>query len=208
MRFPLARGATVGVLILVAALPALFLPARTRACSLGGNFPFTTDPEQVGVDRTAPQLAQPTVSVEAVDNGDQGCQSKCGFDFRARLSNLATDDITPVDRMGYRLTTGAGTAPLVHSWQDGQAIGGAQDGTLTLAWSGDEGFAFTLQVVAVDLAGNESEPRTVHINDTTSGCRVGGRRSRGAHAPLIVALAMAIAVVRRRERVTARRQRA
>src|SRR6185369_11869491 len=99
MRFPLARGATVGVLILVAALPALFLPARTRACSLGGNFPFTTDPEQVGVDRTAPQLAQPTVSVEAVDNGDQGCQSKCGFDFRARLSNLATDDITPVDRM-------------------------------------------------------------------------------------------------------------
>jgi|KBSMisStandDraft_5_1062788.scaffolds.fasta_scaffold280224_1 hypothetical protein len=199
MRLSLARtrALSVGVMVL-AALPALVFPARVQACSLAGNSPFNTDPQQVGVDRTAPELAQPTVSLQQVDHGDQGCQSKCGFDFSAKLSNLATDDTTSVDRMGYRVTSVAGTEGLIPSWRDGEAIIGSPDGTLTLFWNGNDGFLFTLQIVAIDLAGNESEPRLVHIQDTTGGCRIGGGRGRGALAPLIVGLALAIAWYRRR----------
>jgi hypothetical protein len=100
--------------------------------------------------------------------------------------------------MGYRVTSVAGTEGLIPSWRDGEAIIGSPDGTLTLFWNGNDGFLFTLQIVAIDLAGNESEPRLVHIQDTTGGCRIGGGRGRGALAPLIVGLALAIAWYRRR----------
>lgn len=188
-----------GAMVLVA-LPALVFPGRARACSLAWNFPHGIDPKAVGVDKTPPLLPQPRVSdVQTPDQGP-GCTQKCGWSRSVTLLNLATDDMTPVDRIGYRLTMSAGgTAPQVPSWNDGEVVLGASDGTLTLDWNGDDAF-FTLQVVAVDDAGNESEPRSVLIDDLGHPCSVSGRRGSDGLAPLVVTLALAVAVARRRRR--------
>ena len=153
----------------------------------------------VGVDQTPPHLAQPTVSaVQQLDNGGACDTNKCGWDHSATLANLATDDMSPADKIGYRVTVVAGTAPLVASW--GGAIDGAPDGTLTLRWNENDGgnggdFYFTLQLVAIDAAGNESAPQTVKVYGA-DGCRVGGQHARGGFTPLVVVLAVLSAAAR------------
>jgi hypothetical protein len=192
MRFPI--GATV-----LLALPALVFPGRARACDPVTTSPHKIDPAAVGVDQTPPELAQPAVSdVHAIDHSDQGCGPRCGWDNTFTLSNLATDDMTPVGRIGYRLTTVAGTAPKESEWRDGDVIVGASsDGKLTLFWDGDLDVDFTLQVVAVDDAGNESAPQTARVQHANTACSIGGR-GRAGLTPLVVALALAAAAARRR----------
>jgi len=124
---------------------------------------------------------------------------QCGWDYSARLANLATDDLSPTNKIGYRLTAVAGTAPTAASWIRG-ALRGNGDGTLTLLWYGGDDFDFTLQVVAIDAAGNESAPQTVRISNGAGGCRVGGRHPRDGFVPLVVVLALATAAARRARR--------
>ena len=191
------RGA-VGLTVFLV-LAALFFTGRARACKPAVPSSHTIDPTQVGVDQTPPQLAQPTVA-ELHDNqtGGGGCTPTCGSDHSARLTNLATDDMTPVDRIGYRVTLVAGTAPGLGTGRTGVVLAGT--GGLALFWDGDDDFDFTVNVIAVDAAGNESAPRTVQITSGGGGCSVGHRRASDGFALVVLALALASARVRRLRR--------
>jgi hypothetical protein len=61
-----------------------------------------------------------------------------------------------------------------------------------LTWDGDDDFDFTVQLIAIDAAGNESTPKTVRVF-AGGGCSVGGRRV--SRTPAIVALFLALATV-------------
>lgn len=191
------RYAAVGFLTLV--LSALVSPGHARACSLVGSPPYAIDPAMVGVDQAPPQLGQPrVVELDEPETGG-GCLTRCGWSFHATIANLASDDMTPAGRIGYRLTAVAGAAPLVSSWAR-EAILGRADGKLELYWNSEDDFDFTLQVIAIDAAGNESAPQNLHVNDTIGGCSVGRRRASGDFAPALVALALASAAARRPRR--------
>jgi hypothetical protein len=176
-------------------IAGLVFPGVARACDISVPDLHTVDPAQVGVDQTPPQLMNPTVAeVQNNDHDSLGCSGKCGWDHSGRLTNLATDDMTPAAKIGYRVTLVAGAA-LHLSPSDDRAVLGLYDGSLMLFWDGDD-FDFTVQLIAVDAAGNESAPKTVRISDG-GGCRVGGRRVSNC-AGLVLALIIAAARPRRR----------
>jgi hypothetical protein len=182
------RRRTVGfALFLVLAAP--FAPGRARACEPNIPQAHTIDPAQVGVDQTPPQLAQPTVAELQNNDTEGGCQPKCGSDHSARLTNLATDDMTHVDRIGYRVTLVAGAAPGLGTGLTGPVLADTQG--LGLFWDGDDDFDFTVVVIAIDAAGNESTPRAVHITNGAGGCSVGHRRASDGFALAVLALALA-----------------
>ena len=195
------RRGTLGLTVfLVLAAPSF--SGRARACSIALRQEHTIDPAQVGVDQTPPQLAQPTVAeLHNNETGGAGCQPKCGSDHSARLTSLATDDITPVDRIGYRVTLVAGAAPGLNTGRLGAVLAGP-DG-LAVFWNGDDDFDFTVQVIAIDAAGNESAPRTVQISNG-GGCSVGHRRASDGLALAILALVLARARARPASRRAAR----
>src|SRR5262245_61721150 len=191
------RGGTVGLTVsLVLAAP--FFPGHARACSISSPQKHTIDPAQVGVDQTPPQLAQPIVTNLSGNDtgGGPGCQSQCGPDHTATLTNLATDDMTPVDKIGYRVSLVAGAAPnLSNGYTNDVAV--LANTHLPVSWSGDDDFDVTIQVIAVDAAGNASAPRTVRISSGSGGCSVGHRRAGDAFTLAILALALASARARR-----------
>jgi hypothetical protein len=190
------RGGTVGLTAFLV-LAAPFFSGRARACDPWVPSPQTIDPAQVGVDQTPPQLAQPTVAeLHKNESGGSGCQSKCGSDHSARLTNLATDDMTPVDRIGYRVSLVAGAAPDLSTGLIQTVPVLAETNGLALFWDGDDDFDFTVQVIAIDAAGNESAPRTVQITSGGGGCSVGHRRASDAFALAVLALALASARAR------------
>src|SRR6187399_3520466 len=95
---------------------ALLAPVRARACEPAIPSPHVIDPAQVGVDTTPPQLGQPQVADIHRNDDESGCQPKCGSDYSASITNVVSDDMTPVNKIGYRLTTVSGTAPSARSW--------------------------------------------------------------------------------------------
>jgi hypothetical protein len=195
------RNGTVGLTVFLA-LAAPFFPGRARACDPAFPQPHTIDPAQVGVDRTPPQLAQPTVGeLHNNETGGGGCigSGKCGWEHSARLTNLATDDTTPVDEIGYRVTLVAGDASGLTTGLSVPALASG-DGSLLLFWDGDNDFDFTAQLIAIDAAGNESAPRTVQISSGDGGCSVGHRPASDGFALAVLALALASAAARPRRR--------
>jgi hypothetical protein len=189
-------GVRVGTFVLLA---GLVLPDRAHACEPALPALHTIDPAQVGVDQTPPQLLEPTVAeLQTYDHGSNGCTPKCGSDHGARLINLGTDDMTPADRIGYRVTLVAGEARYLTT-SGGSALLGAADGSLLVYWDGDDDFDFTLQLIAVDAAGNESAPKTVRVF-AGGGCSVGGRRASAGLEVVMLALALVSAAARPRRR--------
>src|SRR5262245_2120073 len=130
------RTASLAAFLLLA---ALCFTDRARACELTLIPEQTIDPAQVGVDQTPPQLAQPTVAeLQKNDNGG-GCQPKCGPDHTALLTNLATDDMTPVDKIGYRVALVSGAAPNLSNGRTNDIAVLALPHLLVL-WDGDDDF--------------------------------------------------------------------
>jgi hypothetical protein len=192
------RRGTVGLAVLVV-LTASSFTGRARACDPWVPSQQIIDPAQVGVDQTPPQLAQPSVAeLHTTDTGGTGCTPKCGSDHSARLANLATDDTTPVDKIGYRVALVAGAAANLSTGLRNDIAVLATPVGLTVFWDGDDDFDFTIQVVAVDAAGNESAPRTVTISSGGGGCSVGHRRVGDGVALAVITLALATARARRR----------
>jgi MYXO-CTERM domain-containing protein len=107
--------------------------------------------------------------------------------------------MTAPDRIGYRFSLVNGTLPanLVLRTTAIEPVAGV----LRLFFPDDTGsFDFTLQVVAVDLAGNESAPQNVHVvNAEPSDCSIGHTpdRQRGL---VFVTLALLLLAGRRRRR--------
>jgi hypothetical protein len=112
---------------------------------------------------------------------------------------MATDDQTAVSRIGYRVRVTSGNAPT--DLVPPHAIE-AVAGVLFLAWADgatddQEALGLTLEIVAVDGAGNESAPQSVHVQDGGSGCAFTGRRVSGTPLGFLAAAFIALAARRR-----------
>ena len=193
---------TLIALLIVAGLAGVASPghATSTSCAFGGLAPHLVDPAMVGVDQTAPNLPEPMVAdIRRLGDGREegGCDGAplCKL-VAVRLTNLATDDMTPVDRIGYRITiiAGSGFEP-----PTGPIEPGFGDLYLFISSSTDD-IDFTLEVVAIDLAGNESAPRTVRVHQEAGGCSVGRGRRGSISALAIVALVLAAGVAAGRQR--------
>jgi len=175
-------------------------PGRADACSRIGPVPHVIDDALVGVDRTPPTLPKPVVAQVSRHDGT-GCTSSdsCGDFSAANITNLATDDMTVANRMGYRFAVVAGTLPAGLDLPTGVVDWTLPDGSLWLNWPGDgDDVDFTLELVAVDAAGNESSPQTVRVYDDTGACSIGRRNGFNGAALAIIVFALAIAKRRRR----------
>ena len=121
----------------------------------------------------------------------------CGDFVSVELTNMATDDMTSADEIGYRMAVVAGSGFTPPS---GAVRPGISGDTFWLFLDGyPDDIDFTLQMIAIDAAGNASAPQTVRIHDDAGACSVGRRDRAGTASLAIVALALA-AVARRRRR--------
>jgi MYXO-CTERM domain-containing protein len=153
---------------------ALLWASPASACS------FLSDDEHV-VDTTttngdapaAPEIGEVTIGR---GNGPQraGCSqmvTSCDDAGWLQIAVSATDDFTLSEEIGFRVELVEGDLP------DGFAFDGvarrARDGALHFHWNDEatdeqEAFDFTVSIVAIDLAGNESEPVELDVSDPGS----------------------------------------
>ena len=120
----------------------------------------------------------------------------CGDFVSVEITNLASDDLTPANQIGYRLTVvaGSGFTPPQGDIRPGIF---ADSYWLFLDGYPDE-IDFTLQMIAIDAAGNESAPWTVRVHEDSGACSIGRRGPDGVVALALAALALAAAARRRR----------
>jgi len=180
------------------------LRAEARACDPIGNLPHIVDTSMQATDHTPPTLAAiPTPVTHYEDdnsNGVGGCGAKCGDGSWIGIPAVATDDMTAPERIGYRLSLQSGTLP-------------PNVGLLTMAQDPIVGFVriyiraettdftFTLQVVAVDAAGNESAPQSVVVeHHADSACSIGATRTSRPGLGWLVLGALIVTACRRRRR--------
>jgi hypothetical protein len=151
--------------------------------------------------------------------GCSGSSSSCDDIGIVQIQPKATDDMTPAEKIGFRVTLAAGALPsgltlpadtidlppgypfVGLTWVDG-------------ATDNQDPLDFTLSIIAVDLAGNESGPQTVVVHDDGGGsggssCQLSsGRSGRSGHTPLPAAICLtffALLVAARRRRHSRRR---
>jgi hypothetical protein len=181
-------------------------PGVVRAC-IDSQMPAKIDPSLKTVDRTPPVLPPIPPPLITRGHGPQGCAgstvTSCDDLGEILFSVAGADDMTPAARLGYSFSLESGTLP------DGFTLPPTplepQTATsIGLAWvdgavDGQDPLDFTLRIVAVDGAGNESVPQHVQIRQGGSGgCRVGpSARADGTGGFLVVAAA-ALAARRRR----------
>jgi hypothetical protein len=107
----------LSLLVTVVLAHLLVSPGRARACSLAGPTPHMVDASMQATDHVAPTLpasipVEITSADPSMDSGScSGSGSTCANLERIELAADATDDMTPPDRIGYRLTLEAGTLP-------------------------------------------------------------------------------------------------
>ena len=196
-------------LTVAALLGTLGVQPPARACSIAVPTPHVVDPAMQATDHVPPTL--PPLGAPRITRGKPPQRSGCGYsgtscdDLGSVVIPLgATDDQTPPTQIGFRMSLAAGALPsglslpsdAVKPWGDVLALNwpdGANDD--------QEPIDFTLRVVAIDLAGNESPPQTVRVADDPggAGCVVArpGTAPEGAAGVAIGALLL---VVRRRSR--------
>jgi hypothetical protein len=203
MRRPALAALILGICALVSS------PPEARACSFIGPVAHVIDSSLRGVDHAPPTLPKPVVSRIAHHDGT-GCMSgdSCGDFTSVEIRNLATDDMTPTERIGYRFVLVAGALPSGFTLPEGVVDWALPDASVWLMWSGLDGdFDFTLQLVAFDAAGNQSAPETVRLRDDAGGCSVGRGRGAGELALTMAGFALAKVVRRSRRRKARPRQR-
>ena len=166
----------------VLALMGVATDGRVRACSLAGNQPHTLNQTEQMADRVAPaRPAMATVGEMTRGRGPRmmGCggpvaASSCDNLGIVVLRVEGTDDRTPADQLGYRLTLKSGTLPPGMDLPTGavraRPIDPARPPQLLLAWvdgatNRQEAIDFTLSIAAVDLAGNAGEPIDLRVAD-------------------------------------------
>jgi hypothetical protein len=175
------------------------------------------DPSAAATDQVPPTLP-PILAYDVYRAKEPGaCNGSCESGHISFVVD-ATDDMTPPERIGYRLQLQAGALPTGLRLPAGaieggpaSAIEGGQAGPrLWLYWDslasdGTEPIGFTLQVIAIDLAGNESAPQTVRIHDDPGGCAIA--RGGPARRPVAwLAVAALVLAARPRSGVRSRRR--
>ena len=197
------------VAVALGACAIVISPRAAPACESPGFVPHVIDATMRGIDQTPPTLPKPVVARITRHDGT-GCMSgdSCGDFTSVNITNLATDDMTPPDRIGYRLALVAGALPSRFTLPAGVVDVALSDASVWLMWSGLEGdIDFTLQLVAVDTAGNESAPETVRIRDDAGGCSVGRGKGAGEVGLTLAAFGLATVVRRGRRQKARSRQR-
>ena len=209
----LATGRTIGAvgrpavfLVIASVAGAASIPAPARACSFAGPTPYVVDAAMQATDHVAPTLAPLTVTRLQRGAKTEGCMSGSSCDGFGSLAirAAATDDVTPATGIGYRFTLVDGTLPPSFSIllnQPSQVV--VSDGEIWFNWNDGtedhQSIDFTLQVVAIDRAGNESAPQTVRVTDDPGGCAIARPRApyRGLAFVAIAALLLAVRHPRR-----------
>ncbi len=191
-------------LVVVASVVAA-LRVDARACSPVPTFPHTVDPSMQATDQTPPTLpAIPPPQFHYDDDSSSdlnGCTPKCGGATYVGIPAVATDDMTNRYSIGYRLTLESGTLPPDLALP-ATAINPTGD-VVRVFFNRDTtgSFVFTLQVVAIDLAGNESAPQTVVVdNHTDSECSIANGRTSRSGLGWIALAALIVTAYRRRRR--------
>ncbi len=138
------------------------LASPAAACSLV-HIPHNLDPSEQGVDLEPPTLAGAKVLqiVRGIGHGATPFSS-CDDIGLITIEVDSKDDRTPPDKLGYRVTVIGGVLPdgFAPISGDRRAIG---KNKLSLVWvdgasNAQEYFDFTVEIIAIDLAGNESTP--------------------------------------------------
>jgi hypothetical protein len=162
-------------LLAIGLAASLSVPSRPRACSLTENPVHEIDVAMQATDRVSPVIGPmfpPSFGrghAPLVDDGCSGADPQsCDAIGTIVIDASATDDVTPPERIGYRLVLTGGTLPPGITLPAAPIEPGPER-TLRLSWNdglGDEqeAFSFTISMVAIDLAGNQSPPQTVSIN--------------------------------------------
>jgi hypothetical protein len=205
MEATVSRRAVLLAIAGVAAGTSMAAPAR--ACSFLGPTPYQIDASMQATDQVAPTL-QP-LSVTRLQRGmkTEGCMSGSSCDGSGSLAigGAATDDVTPANGIGYRFTLEAGALPPSFSIllnQPSQAV--VSDGEIWFTWNDGtddhDPIDFTLRVVAIDRAGNESAPQTVRVTDDPGGCAIARPRAPSRGLAFVAAAALLLAARRRPSR--------
>jgi MYXO-CTERM domain-containing protein len=199
--------ARLGLLVLAGLATALVGRRAAGACDVSQH-PATIDPTLQKVDHTPPVLPPIPPPVIRRASGPQGCTSDSTDDSCDDLGMLVftvagTDDMTPPTQLGYTFTLASGALPDGFTLPTYPLLPDTAT-SITLVWvdgaiNGQEPLDFTLSVVAVDAAGNQSTPRLVEVKEGDSGaCRVGPGARPGPAA--FVVLAAVVLAARRRAR--------
>jgi hypothetical protein len=175
-------------------MAVLALPSPVRPCDWGLPPAHVIDVAAQQVDRTPPSLApMPAVALRR-GPAPEGCGAQqitsCDGVGSLGITPVATDDRSAAAQIGFRLRVVAGNLP------DGLTLPStdiqASSGTIYLQWDDGieddhEAFSFTLELSAVDSAGNASAPVTLVVSDGGSdgGCAVGGGAA-GAWWPMML----------------------
>jgi hypothetical protein len=188
--------------LLVTAVLVATLRADARACSVRGPSPYVIDTSMQATDHVAPTLAPPSVTSlqRGTATGGACSRNSCDGMGSLALTIAVSDDVTPATNLGYRFSLAAGALPpsfFILLDQPSQVP--VSDGKIWFNWDdGTEDHApidFTLQVVAIDRAGNESAPQIVRVTDDPGGgCAVARPHPRA----LAWAVAAALLLARRR----------
>jgi len=191
-------------LIIAIVAGAASIPAPARACSSAGPTPHVVDPAMQATDQMPPTLPPPGAPRITRGKGAQGVgctasASSCDDIGSIVIPVRATDDNTPPAQIGFRMSVEDGSLPsgltlpsgAVKPWGD----------VLVLNWvdgasDDQEPIDFTLRVVAIDLAGNESAPQTVRVSNDPGGCTIAPAR-RPYSALAFVATAVSLLATRR-----------
>jgi len=201
----------IRVRLAAVAAVGLFAPStEDRACKLPVLTPHVVDPTLPAIDQAPPRLPallSPSVGMGTLSSQQtSGCEAEdasCDGFATFDLTALATDDMTPPEKIGYRLSLETGTLPPGLTLPT-DAVEPNSGRHIVIAWPGPlpEPVAdFTLRVVAVDAAGNESAPQLVSYHPIDIGCgaaadpraaiallawlvAAGRRRRRRPHAPV------------------------
>jgi hypothetical protein len=190
-------------LLLAGAAVVAGFEADARACDQIGDIPHTVDPSMQAIDHTLPILpAIPAPQIHFEPTSPQGCDcGNCGGSSYIGIPAVATDDMTARARIGYRLSLESGILPRdlalpATAIEPNGDLVQVQFNSETIAT-----FSFTLQVVAIDLAGNESPPQLVVVQtNSESECSVSSARASRPGLGGIALLALIVTAYRRRRR--------
>ena len=194
------------------ALAILLAPPRARACGSVGLVDHQVDPALLASDHTPPTLSsQPGVTVSRgqgprMDGCGQSASSCDGVGSLA-IDVQASDDLTPSDAIGYRLSLVAGKTP-ASLILPAHPIRAQVAGRIILVWDDgatddQEGLDFTLGVAPVDAAGNQGLATSVRVQDPGhfAGCHIARHAGTSAFPALAApALWLIAATLRRRRR--------
>ena len=155
---------TTGTLLLLATVATLGAPKLASACVLRPMVLHHSDAELAQFDSEAPSrpviVAADTTRRSGLSCGQEICvENNCG-DLGMVSIKLAPgqDDLTPPDQMGYRIELVQGDVPESMRALIGVELAGPAPLLLRPSFDEVPSVSATLQVVAVDDAGNESAP--------------------------------------------------